>query len=178
MGSPQIPLLGTVPTTVPLAIGIIAVALYVAYRMLLPKPIPGIPYNKEAAENLFGDVPFIMKEMAESGGGEFWKYVCSQPSRHNTPIFQVWARPFGKPWVLLTDFRESQDIMMRRTKEFDRSTFFGDLFAGTIPNHHIRKQSTDPKFKSNRALVKDLMTPAFLHDVSSLTRVFYSSALY
>lgn len=56
---------------------------------------------------------------------------------------------------------------MRRTKEFDRSNFFGDIFAGTIPDHHIRKLSQDPKFKSNRALVKDLMTPAFLNNVSN-----------
>lgn len=165
MSSPQTHLLGAVSPTVPLAIGLIAFGLYVAYRMLLPKPIPGIPYNKDAAENLFGDVPAIMKQMAESGGQDFWSYVCNQPARHSTPIFQVWARPFGKPWVILTDFREAQDIMLRRTKEFDRSSFFGDLFAGTIPNHHIRKQSIDPKFKASRALVKDLMTPAFLHDV-------------
>ena len=29
--------------------------------------------------------------------------------------------------VVLSDFREAQDIMTRRTREFDRSDFFGDL---------------------------------------------------
>lgn len=40
--------------------GIVCVALYMAYRRCLPKPIPGIPYNKDAAAKMFGDVPEMM----------------------------------------------------------------------------------------------------------------------
>lgn len=29
-------------------------------RLLLPKPLPGIPYNRDAADRLFGDVPEMM----------------------------------------------------------------------------------------------------------------------
>lgn len=42
-----------------LAGGLFLVA-YLAYRALLPKPLPGIPYNKDAATKLFGDVPEVM----------------------------------------------------------------------------------------------------------------------
>ena len=31
--------------------------LYLVYRAALPRPIPGIPYNKNAANKLLGDVP-------------------------------------------------------------------------------------------------------------------------
>lgn len=34
--------------------------LYLVYRAALPKPIPGIPYNKNAASKLFGDVPEML----------------------------------------------------------------------------------------------------------------------
>lgn len=41
-------------------VGIVCVTLYMAYRRILPKPIPDIPYNKDAAAKLFGDVPEMM----------------------------------------------------------------------------------------------------------------------
>lgn len=44
-----------------LALGIICIALYVAYRAILPKPLGDIPYNKDAAGKLFGDVPEMMR---------------------------------------------------------------------------------------------------------------------
>lgn len=40
--------------------GVVLLGLYVLYRAALPKPIPGIPYNKGAAGKLFGDVPEMM----------------------------------------------------------------------------------------------------------------------
>lgn len=40
--------------------GVALLGLYVLYRAALPKPLPGIPYNKEAAGKLLGDVPEMM----------------------------------------------------------------------------------------------------------------------
>jgi hypothetical protein len=39
------------------ALGIITLCLYLAYRAILPKPIAGIPYNKDAAGRMLGDIP-------------------------------------------------------------------------------------------------------------------------
>lgn len=39
--------------------GVLAV-LYIGYRAALPKPLPGIPYDHDAAGKLFGDVPEMM----------------------------------------------------------------------------------------------------------------------
>ena len=44
-----------------LALAIVSIALYVGYRAILPKPLPDIPYNKNAAGKLFGDVPEMMR---------------------------------------------------------------------------------------------------------------------
>lgn len=37
------------------------VVLYVAYRAVLPKPLPGIPYNRDAAKSILGDIPEMMR---------------------------------------------------------------------------------------------------------------------
>lgn len=39
----------------------LAAALYLGYRAALPTPLPGIPYNKDAANKLFGDVPEMIR---------------------------------------------------------------------------------------------------------------------
>ncbi|KIX99549.1 uncharacterized protein Z520_05125 [Fonsecaea multimorphosa CBS 102226] len=138
--------------------------LYTGYRRLLPKPIPGIPYNKSATRSLFGDIPEMMSYIAKTE--EVWPWVADQIMKHQSPIVQVFARPFGRPWVILSDHRESYDILLRRTKEFDRSAFTADVFTGLVPEMHINFQSTEERFKLHRNLLKDLMTPAFLHEVA------------
>lgn len=46
---------------VALIVGVFSLVLYVLfYRAGLPKPLEGIPYNEDAAEKLFGDVPEMM----------------------------------------------------------------------------------------------------------------------
>lgn len=142
-----------------------AIILFFGYRWALPKPIPGIPYNEAAARSLFGDVPAMLEQLKKNG--HFWPWIGDQLIKHQSPIIQVFGRPFSKPWVVIADYRESQDILIRRTKEFDRSNLMGDMFMGLMPDFHISKMSTDERFKNNRALLKDLMTPGFLHEVSA-----------
>lgn len=43
-----------------LVVAVAAIGLYTLYRAVLPKPLEGIPYNKEAADKLLGDVPEMM----------------------------------------------------------------------------------------------------------------------
>jgi len=69
------------------------------------------------------------------------------------------------PWVVVTDPFESQDILLRRTKEFDRSGFFGDLIGGILPEQHIQFLSSDARFKNNRNLINHLMAPTFVTQV-------------
>lgn len=68
---------------------------------------------------------------------------------------------------MVTDPYESQDILLRRTKEFDRSGFFGDLINGILPEQHIQFLSSDDRFKKNRALINHLMAPTFISQVSA-----------
>ncbi|OAP64682.1 hypothetical protein AYL99_00654 [Fonsecaea erecta] len=159
------PVIDTRPATVPYFIFIVVcvVFLYAGYRRLLPKPIPGIPYNESATRSLFGDIPEMMSYMAKTE--EVWPWVADQITKHQSPVVQVFARPFARPWVIVSDHRESSDILLRRTKEFDRSNFTADVFTGLVPDMHISMKSTEEQFKLHRNLLKDLMTPAFLHGV-------------
>ncbi|OQV07635.1 hypothetical protein CLAIMM_12040 [Cladophialophora immunda] len=153
------------PTTGPyfIFIAVCIIILYTGYRRLLPKPIPGIPYNESATRSLFGDIPEMMNYMARTE--EIWPWIAEQITKHHSPIVQVFARPFARPWVIVSDHRESSDILLRRTKEFDRSNFTADVFTGLVPEMHISMKSTEEQFKLHRNLLKDLMTPAFLHGV-------------
>ncbi|KAK1595304.1 cytochrome P450 [Colletotrichum navitas] len=135
----------------------VSLALYTLYRWLLPKPIPGIAYNPEAAASLLGDAPAMVKEVAVTG--EFRVWCAKQVVRMSSPLCQIFIRPFSKPWILVADFREAKDILTRR-REFDKSSFLSDGMASMGYFHGI--YTTGDKFKSNRQLIQDLMTSSFL----------------
>jgi hypothetical protein len=141
---------------------------YLAYRWALPKPIPGIPYDKTAAKHIFGSLPQIISYMKQNDG-QVTAWLASHNDKHKAPLVQIWAEPFGKPTLLLTDFQESQDILIRRTREFDRAKRSLDGFTGFIPHSHISMKTADPRFKGNKELVRDLMSPSFLNNVKELS---------
>jgi hypothetical protein len=58
-------------------VAVTAVLLYAGYRAILPKPLPGIPYNKDAAGKLFGDVPEMMAYVMRTK-----RIYVSQVARH------------------------------------------------------------------------------------------------
>jgi hypothetical protein len=130
---------------------------------LVWSPIPGIPYNKAAVKTILGDAAEISQVKKNGGRPRAW--LGLQPGRHNSPLVQVFLAPLSKPILILSDFRESQDILLRRGKEFDRGGRSLSALGGVIPNHHIGMKTSSRQFKANRELVKDLMTPHFLNTV-------------
>lgn len=156
----------------PLILLIFALAAFLAYkwyihplyRRALHRPIPGIPHHVSSANTILGDLT--------SFGAHVWStsqilsWFPSQVTAIESPIIQVFLRPFGKPWVVIADARESHDILTRRTIEFDRGTTPKDVLGGILPEHHVTMASADPRFKANRNLVNHLMTPKFVEDVS------------
>lgn len=138
--------------------------LYIAYRWALPKPIPGIPYNKEATHSLFGDVGPMVKHITKTQQLHDW--MAAQNVKLNSPIVQLWTRPFGRPCVVITDYREAHDILIRRTREFDRSKFIADVSGGITPESHFSMQTND-KFRKHRKWVQGIMANGFLHDVAA-----------
>jgi len=143
---------------------IIAVVLSFVYYKALPKPIPGIPYNKDSAKRISGDLPDLIKHMVKTRERQTW--FNAQNVKHNSPIVQIFLRPFSSPVVLLNDFREAEDIFTRRTREFDRSTMTTLMFEGIIPHSTIVMPSHD-LFREQRKLWAGTMTTDFLNTVAA-----------
>lgn len=114
-------------------LGAILVVLYALYRAALPKPIPGIPYHVASANRVLGDAPAILEHLKKYDTTFDW--MTAQTEKLGSPIIQIFLKPFSHPIVIITDPRESQDVVLRRAKDFDRSVFF----KGTCRRH----QDTD-----------------------------------
>jgi hypothetical protein len=145
-------------------VGTVLTICYLLYRAALPRPIPGIPYHKASARSILGDIPAMVKHTQEAA--QVFDWMAAQCVNLNSPIVQLFVRPLGRPFVILADFREGQDILMRRMKEFDRSVFMGDVTIGLAPDHHISMPSNNT-FKKQRRLLADTMSPTFLQEVAA-----------
>ncbi|KAJ4328951.1 hypothetical protein N0V84_000521 [Fusarium piperis] len=157
-----IDLLYQAPPGLGLAVGAVFIGLFlVLLHLARPRPLPGIPHNVEAANSLFGDIPEFR---ATPDRREWW---VSQAIKHQSPLVQVFLRPFSLPWVFVADHWEAADILTRRLKEFDRADETIAAFEGVIPSHHMTMRSSNPQFKRNKELVRDLMSANFLQDVSA-----------
>ncbi|PSR75632.1 cytochrome P450, partial [Coniella lustricola] len=141
--------------------------LYALYRRALPQPLAGIPYNREAAASILGDLPTLWKLQRSRDLRALFSDLTTR--RHNSPIVQIFGLGFrgaSRPTLIVSDFATAQEILLRRGRDFDRPESQVEALRGVLPHHHIAMQTSDPQFRKNRELVKDLMTPAFLHTVN------------
>ncbi|KAJ4416568.1 hypothetical protein N0V82_006690 [Gnomoniopsis sp. IMI 355080] len=154
------------PLSILLSLALFLIVTYAAHQRALPKPLPGIPYNAAAARRLLGDLPELYSAARTR---DMRNYMSSLATRHASPIVQLLGiRMTGRgPTVVINDFATTQDILLRRSHEFDRPPNMLESLRGVLPYHHIAMRTADPQFKRNRELVKDLMTPAFLHGVNA-----------
>jgi len=144
------------------AIVSVVVFLWLIYRALLPRPIPGIPYNKEATRSILGDTQRMMEYSKKHL--EVFGFLTDQCRKHQSPVVQVFIRPLGKASIIVTDFREAYDVVTRRSKDFDRSQFLGDIVGAVVPKHHVGMPSNEI-WRKQRRLLSDTMSPAFLDNV-------------
>ncbi|KAJ8124880.1 hypothetical protein O1611_g8760 [Lasiodiplodia mahajangana] len=156
------------PALILLSILLLAFSLY---RRIKPKPIPGIPYNKLSSQRILGDVPDFLSHV-ERTNGTIITFLLERLQSLNAPLVQVFLSPVDKPLLILADYRETVEVLRR--KEFDRSTRAAGLLKGLGPAHHIR-QRTNSIWRAQRFLIKDLMTPTFLHGVAG--PILYQSCL-
>lgn len=132
------------------------------YKKALPKAIPGIPYSPKATRRILGDLPDLVAVVSKTGDASAWFH--EQAAQHDSPLCQIFIQPLGPPILLLSDFREAQDVCMRH-REFGRGSLTADLFKGPIPLNHITF-GLDDKWKAHRRLLQDLMSPPFLQNAA------------
>lgn len=95
------PVLNTSTACVVLFIVLSAVLLY---RWALPKPIPGIPYDQKSASRILGDLPDALKHLSETQ--EMVSFLVERCEKLDSPVIQVFLRPFQRPRVVVMDGRE------------------------------------------------------------------------
>jgi hypothetical protein len=101
--------LGT-PTSIAIS-GTLFVVAFLLYRWLLPKPIPGIPYNPEAKNSIFGDIPSLLAHLKTHKTVSDW--MGCHNIRHSSPIVQMFPYLARKPVVVIHDYREVQVHYLR-----------------------------------------------------------------
>ncbi|KAK3312370.1 cytochrome P450 [Apodospora peruviana] len=143
--------------TILIAATIITLFVYTLYSKLLPKPIPGIPFDKNATKTILGDVLTLQDD---PDGLALW---CGKHlDRLGTPLCQVFMGPLAKPMVLVADIGDARDIVFG-TSAFDRSDYIVDRFP-LFRGFHFRMKTGDD-WRLSRGWMKDLMTAQFLNSV-------------
>ncbi|GLA34903.1 hypothetical protein AnigIFM63309_009086 [Aspergillus niger] len=149
------------------SITICLVGLYVLYRWLLPNPLPGIPYNKQAATSILGDVPALRGDPAGLA-----KWCSKQLEEHGSPICQALMGPLSKPVVLVADVGQTRELLMGRS-DFDRSSYIIDRFP-LFGEFHLNMKTGD-SWRTSRSWLKDLLAPHYLHQ--TVGPIIHSSVL-
>ncbi|KAH8590933.1 cytochrome P450 [Bisporella sp. PMI_857] len=155
-------------------VGCLLILLYMGFQRVYPRPIPGIPYNARAARSFIGDLVELGEIPKNGESVRLW--FLRQAKRHKSAIVQIFLGPFAKPAVLISDYQEVHDILMYRGADFKRGKKV-DVFSGILPHAFPAMESFDPRFKSCRSLMRDLMTPSFLYKVSAPQAYNVSSRL-
>ncbi|KAF1999193.1 cytochrome P450 [Amniculicola lignicola CBS 123094] len=144
--------------------------LYLFYEWMLPKPYPGIPYDQKAARRLLGDGPEMLREVGLTREVHIW--LLKKVTELQEPLCQVFIQPFAKPWIILSDSVEAQNVMTRRP-EFERSDFDRTSLSA-LDGFHSRHQMGDV-WKRTRAWLQDLLSPGFLNN--TVSPILYESSL-
>lgn len=134
------------------------------YRLAYPRPYPGIPYIKPSAKRLWGDLPHILAVVSQTQDPA--QYVYSLCRKLNSPVIQLFLRPFAPPIIFVDDVREVKDMLGMRTLEFDRAPSTQAVFAPFLPHASIAKRTT-PEWRAQRRLWEGVMGKDFLRRVAA-----------
>lgn len=137
---------------------------YLLIQRAYPRPLAGIPYNHAAAQGVLGDITEIAKYTRT--GESFRTWFLAQAHRHKSAVTQVFLGPFFKAAIIVSDYREVNDILSHRDAADFKRGIKVDAFHGILPHAFPAMETFDPNFKSSRNLAKDLRTPSILHTVS------------
>src|SRR4051794_10017519 len=96
--------------------------LWVLNRILVPKPLPGIPYNRWTRWLPFGDLVTLGVHFLTRGSVFDW--LSNQCLNHKSPVVQIMVPSFSMttPVLLVADLHEVKDLIVKRVNDIDRAT--------------------------------------------------------
>lgn len=111
-----------------------------------------------------GDLPeFEKRQKRGLTAKSLWSSIASEAG---SPIAQSFMLPFTRPWIIIADYGEVKDLLLRRARDLGRGSINNQVWGGLVPEHFIAMEEHDVRYKGVRNLVQDLMTPKFIHGVS------------
>lgn len=161
---------------------ILGILLWLIYPWMLPRPLPGIPYNRAASKRILGDIREIRRSRLSGTPAVPW--ILNLCSKHASPLVQIFIGGLcSKPTLVLADFEEvrsneintlteslrvlqASKVLVKGDKYLDQSIRTRENIGGVIPNYHLAMSKSNPQFKVNRQIASNLMSPAFLNGVS------------
>jgi hypothetical protein len=115
-------------STFPNVILVVPITLWFTYRFLrwlvTPRPLRGIPHYGPPAP--FGDIGRLITHIRETGLRSTWFNAVAKDLGPISQIMVGWSKA-----VILSDIQEMEDILLRRTKEFDRSSDMIDRWVSS-----------------------------------------------
>lgn len=146
----------------PVVTACLLIVIALLYWLLLPNPISTIPGNPHSAFKPLGDLPSLVRHTSATGETATW--LLAQCQTLNSPIVQVHLR--RDSYIILSDHREIEDILVRRAADFDRAPLFAVFFRYLVP-HSTIVMPTHEGFRHQRRLWSASMTSTFLQDVAA-----------
>ncbi|KAH7089848.1 cytochrome P450 [Paraphoma chrysanthemicola] len=139
----------------------------VARALLLPKPIPGVPYSRLSYCMPWGEL--IDLGIYTWRTGEVFSWLSMQCLKHKSPLVQLFIPPFSTthPTLVLADLPEIEDIVTKRIAEIDRADLMHTWFGLLVPRATIGFKSKDAHFKQQRRLWNVILSPKFLDEVAA-----------
>lgn len=141
------------------------VALFWLFRQLYPKPYPGIPYNRSSANRIAGDIPDLIPLLKATNEFSDPLFTVSTQKLW-APIGQFLFPGIRRPFIVLEDPREIEDILIRRNKEFDVAPMAVEMYGPMFPNALVAQYST-PELKAQKRLWVDAGNAEFLRAVAA-----------
>ncbi|KXH33732.1 cytochrome P450 [Colletotrichum salicis] len=157
-------------TAIAAAVAAAALLLRSVYLWLMPKPIPGLPHNQDSAGRISGDVPYFAEydKAARFRTRFFYDLVV----KHKSAVVQV-LLPFSRPLVIVADYRESRDLMAKRSKELSR----GYMNNVSAPVSHVAISDFIRLWKRKAALAQGLPFET-VEDLEGLTYNIVMTAVF
>lgn len=146
-------------------LGFSSIAIVVFWRMLYPKPYPGIPHVASSVKRISGDIPDLMSTVQLTDEITNSMFAVST-QKLGIPIAQVLFPRFRRPLIVLEDPFEVEDIIVRRHKEFDKAPTAVDIFKPMFARATL-SQYTTPELKAQKRLWADVMHIDFLRKAAA-----------
>ncbi|KAI3396133.1 hypothetical protein diail_464 [Diaporthe ilicicola] len=143
-----------------------AIVLFYALRLVcIPKPLPGVSYNRLSNLLPWGDL--LSLGVSFFAKGEVFRWFNDQSHYHRGHIFQAFIPSFSTsfPVLVVTDPTEVREIVTRRLSSIDRSRLMGLWFGLLAPGASIG-MSSGASFRALRWAWNLMLSPMFLGNVA------------